>query len=202
MRNRALIAIVATVTTLGAEQAQRKDEKTVVVYFENSLAPKEQFGVQKLAEQMFATAGVRVRWRVGTPSEAKLVEERPIVVHFAVNTPASDHPGALAFAVPYEGVHIKIFYDRIKAGSPRITQVVLAHVLVHEMTHILQGIERHSETGIMKAIWTAQDYTDMAWKPLSFTSDDVDLIQNGFSVRMARSPDRRQEAPHRDPNQF
>ena len=172
------------------------------MYFENSLAPKEQFGAQKLAEQMFATAGVRVAWRVGTPSEAKLVEERPIVVRFAVSTPASDHPGALAFAVPYEGVHIKIFYDRIKAGAPRITQGVLAHVLVHEVTHILQGIERHSETGIMKAHWTAQDYTDMAWKPLSFTSDDVDLIQNGVSVRMARSPEARQEVPHREPNNY
>ena len=188
MRNRALIAIAAAVMTLRAGPVERKEQKTVVVYFENSLAPKEQFGAQKLAEQMFATAGIRVAWRIGAPSEANLVEERPMVVRFAASTPASDHPGALAFAVPYEGVHIKIFYGRVKAGAPRITQVVLAHVLVHEMTHILQGIDRHSETGIMKAHWTAQDYTDMAWKALSFTSDDIDRIQYGVSARMARSP--------------
>jgi hypothetical protein len=28
---------------------------------------------------------------------------------------------------------------------------VLAHVLVHEITHILQGIDRHSESGVMKS---------------------------------------------------
>ena len=55
------------------------------------------------------------------------------------------------------------------------------------MTHLLKGIGRHSETGIMKAHWSAQDYTDMAWKPLSFTADDIDLIQNGVSARMAQS---------------
>ena len=183
MRNRALM-MMAAVMTLQAGQTEQRDEKTVVVYFENSLAPKEQFSAQKLAEQMFATAGVRIVWRVGSPSDAKLAEERPIVVRFATNTPVADHPGALAFAVPYEGVHIKIFYDRVRMGNPRATQAVLAHVLVHEMTHILQGVARHSEIGIMKARWTAQDYTDMAWKPLSFTSSDIDLIQGGLAKRM------------------
>ena len=183
MRNRALMAMAA-VMTLQAGQAESKDQKTIMVYFENSLAPKDQFAAQKLAEQMFATAGVRVEWRVGPPSEAKIAEQRPIVIRFASNTSPSDHPGALAFAVPYEGVHIKIFYDRVRLGNPRATQAVLAHVLVHEMTHILQGIDRHSESGIMKARWTAQDYTDMGWKPLSFTSSDIDLIQSGLAKRV------------------
>jgi hypothetical protein len=182
MRNRALMAMVA-VMRLQAGQAERKEQKTIVVYFENSLAPKEQFASQKVAEQMLATAGVRIEWRVGTPSEAKIAEERPIVIRFATNTPPSNHPGALAFAVPYEGVHIKIFYDRVRLGNPRATQAVLAHVLVHEITHILQGIVRHSGSGIMKARWTAQDYTDMAWQPLSFTADDIDLIHTGLVTR-------------------
>jgi hypothetical protein len=59
--------------------------------------------------------------------------------------------------------------------------VVLGHVLVHEITHILQGIDRHSETGVMKARWTAQDYSKMTWEPLPFTPEDIDLIQRGLS---------------------
>jgi hypothetical protein len=50
-------------------------------------------------------------------------------------------------------------------------------VLVHEITHILQGVDRHSESGIMKAQWTIDDYRAMASKPLSFTPLDVKLIQ-------------------------
>lgn len=179
---------MATLMTLPAGQAESKDQKRIVVYFENSLAPKEQFASQKLAEQMFATAGVSVVWRVGTPPEAELAEQRPIVIRFATNTPVADHPGALAFAVPYEGVHIRVFYDRVRMGNPRATHAVLAHVLVHEITHILQGVARHSETGIMKVRWTAQDYTDMAWQPLAFTAADIDLIQSGMVARGVTAP--------------
>ena len=181
-----LMMAAVMVVTLQARQVEFAEEKTVIVYFENSLAPKEEFLARDLADKMFATAGVRIVWSVGSPSAEKIAEEQPIVIRFASNTPASDHPGALAFAVPYEGVHIKIFYDRVRMGNPRATQVVLAHVLVHEMTHILQGIDRHSESGIMKAQWTTQDYTAMAWQPLSFTSDDIDLIHSGLAARAVR----------------
>lgn len=59
--------------------------------------------------------------------------------------------------------------------------IVLAHVLVHEITHILEGIDRHSESGVMKAQWTVEDYRAMADKPLPFAAIDVDLIQRGLA---------------------
>ena len=61
--------------------------------------------------------------------------------------------------------------------------MILAHVLVHEITHILQGIDRHSESGVMKASWTNQDYKAMAWKPLPFTPQDTRLLQLGLNGR-------------------
>ena len=90
---------------------------------------------------------------------------------------------------PYEGTHITIFYDRVRVAEPRVTQVVLAHVLVHEITHILQGIFRHSESGVMKARWTAKDYSDMTWQPLSFTDGDIELMKNGLATRAALMTD-------------
>ena len=59
----------------------------------------------------------------------------------------------------------------------------LAHVLVHEITHILQASDRHSDSGVMKARWIAQDYEAMARKPLRFTSEDLDLIHRGAAAR-------------------
>ena len=178
-----LMMAAAMVVTLQARQIEHAVDQMVVVYFENSLAPTDEFMATNLADKMFAKAGVRIVWRAGAPSAQKIAEERPVVIRFATNTAA---PGALAFAAPYEGVHVTIFSDRVQMGDRRATQAVLAHVLVHEITHILQGFVRHSESGIMRAQWTSQDYADMVWRPLSFTADDIRLIHSGLVVRAAR----------------
>ena len=38
----------------------------------------------------------------------------------------------------------------------------------------------------MKAQWDSRDFSQMTWKPLPFTADDVDLIQRGLDAREAR----------------
>jgi hypothetical protein len=63
---------------------------------------------------------------------------------------------------------------------------LLAHVLVHEITHILQGVARHSETGIMKAHWTPVDYRQMLVHPLPFAPEDVQLLQLSMEHRSER----------------
>ena len=88
----------------------------------------------------------------------------------------------------YEGVHITVFWDRVERLSRFAPPTfVLTHVLVHEITHILQGIDRHSESGVMKARWTPEDYYAMAIKPLPFTPEDVQLIQLGLARIDVRS---------------
>ena len=79
-----------------------------------------------------------------------------------------------------------VFYDRLHtycATDPNGLPALLAHVLVHEITHILQGTDRHSETGVMKARWVAQDFDRMRIKPLPFTELDITLIQSGVDAR-------------------
>ena len=61
----------------------------------------------------------------------------------------------------------------------------MGHVIAHEVMHILQGVARHSESGVMKANWTGADYQRMAWKPLPFTEEDVLLIYRGLKAREA-----------------
>ncbi len=65
--------------------------------------------------------------------------------------------------------------------------MLLAHELVHEITHILQCLDRHSETGVMKARWTADDYCEMRWKPLTFTPEDIQLIHLGMQMLRSRT---------------
>ena len=63
--------------------------------------------------------------------------------------------------------------------------ILLAHVLAHEITHILQVSCRHSDRGVMKAGWDGFDYDDMAWAPIAFAKYDIDLIHRGIAARAA-----------------
>jgi len=85
-------------------------------------------------------------------------------------------------------VHIVVFYDRIVDMYVRSqVALVLGHVLVHEMTHILEGIARHSERGVMKAHWSSADLMQMSRKPLGFEREDIELIRLGMAARMRRA---------------
>ena len=82
-----------------------------------------------------------------------------------------------------------MLFDRIKqnAGSAVDVPTLLAHVMTHEITHLLEGISRHSVTGVMKAHWDARDFADMVRAPLPFAPEDIDLIQSGMVRRAAGS---------------
>ena len=177
-----IMAIAVMTVTVGMSA---RAERNVTIYVSNDVNTwGALYQAQERAAKMFAEAGVRLEWRTGHPSGAQPEREPAIVVSLAENTPASYQPKALAFAQVYEGVHITVFWDRVERLSRFApTAVVLAHVLVHEITHILQGIDRHSESGIMKSRWTPEDYRAMASKPLPFTPEDVELIQLGLARR-------------------
>jgi hypothetical protein len=147
---------------------------------------------KQMAGKMFADVGVSIVWRRddGCPTDA-------LRISFSENTPVTLLPGAAAYALPYEGTHIVVFYDRVRqtvAGGRRVP-FLLAHVLVHEITHILQGVNQHSESGVMKAHWDESDYQQMAYKPLGFTPEDVRLIHLSLERRHSQQPLNRGYAP-------
>jgi hypothetical protein len=173
--------IIAIVAIAAAVEMTALAEQHVTVYLTNDTITRgAMYQAHERAAKAFAEVGVRIDWRIGGPSRVQSERERAIVVSVAEHTPADYLPGALAAAKVYEGVHITVFWDRIEhPARPAPAAVVLAHVLVHEITHILQGIDRHSESGIMKARWTHSDYASMAWKPLPFTPHDILLMHIG-----------------------
>jgi hypothetical protein len=177
------IIMMIAMTTLVAVHANAR--QTVAVYLQNGAVVPERTlrRAQGLASDMFAGLGIRIDWRIGRPNH------EAITVGISEATRLDYHPGALAFAQPYEGVHITIFYDRIRrAYTPDVAPALLAHVLVHEIAHILQGIDRHSQNGVMKAHWTEGEIAQMPLKPLAFTQDDISLIENGVMARANAQP--------------
>src|SRR5215469_13574301 len=144
------------------------------------------FQAEVVANQILAAADVKIHWQgdvrfCGSSGSG-------IVIELRLSTPLDFYPGAMAYALPYAsttytGTTIVVFYDRIQAvGLPPL----LAHVLVHEITHVLERIADHSSTGIMKAHWTQRDYAQMSRRPLIFTEGDLFLIRKGLDFRDAR----------------
>jgi hypothetical protein len=87
--------------------------------------------------------------------------------------------GSLKFATlgTNASTRIEILYNPIREfGRYDATGHVLAHVLVHEITHVLEGIARHSASGIMKARWEGADYERIYFAPLPFAGEDLRLI--------------------------
>jgi hypothetical protein len=139
--------------------------------------------VEGEASKIFSAIPVTIVWK---PSR-KCQSSDAIRIRLNSRTPADLMPGALAFAQPYRGTYIEIFYDRVRTTVPaECVPHLLAYVLVHEITHILQGIARHSEAGIMKARWTADDYPQMWFDRLTFAPEDIWLIQRGLRSRVER----------------
>jgi hypothetical protein len=159
--------------------ATQPEKQKVVVCMKGDRAGMER--ARASASRLFRLAGVQLEWH----ADLSFCQGQPqaIMVSLMTSTPRTFHPGALAYALPYEGVHIQVFYDRIEIADPRLLPSLLANVIVHEISHILQGIDRHSESGIMKAEWNSADFTLMQSGQLRFTGLDVEMIDTGLAAR-------------------
>jgi predicted SprT family Zn-dependent metalloprotease len=75
----------------------------------------------------------------------------------------------------------------ITEKCPKLEARLLAHVLSHEICHVLQRTNVHAETGLMKARWRNEDYRLMIEKPLPFTPADLQMMQEGLAFYRSRT---------------
>jgi hypothetical protein len=138
------------------------------------------FRGQAIAAQILKQADIRLEWK---NDERACAGRNGFVITVSRETPASQHPGALAYAMPFERTHITLFYDRVlTTATPAATPYLVGYVLAHEIVHMLQGIEQHSASGVMKARWDAGDFADMQRGRLRLTEEDVALVHSGMGA--------------------
>jgi hypothetical protein len=183
MRTQKLVVAMAAMAgaSLCAGQSAAAQEATVTICSESD--PHVLMGVQQLASKMFASIRVRIDWR---ERDSCPVGVSAIQVRLTYDPPGIRKSHPLAFAKPDKGT-IVVFPHRVQDANRNGGPSLMAHVLVHEITHVLEGISRHSATGIMKARWDDNDYFEMSCKPLSFAREDVDLIYAGLKAWQARA---------------
>ena len=177
--------IMMTARTVGLMAAERSGEpRNVTVCAELGSAGPVAYAARSLASRIFAEINIRIEWR---PANSCAGIDNALAVSVSENTPENQLRGALAYALPFEGTHIVVFYDRIKreAEGP-LAPRLFAYVVVHEITHILQRTARHSADGIMKAQYSKADYIAMMRRGLHFDCEDIELIYLGMDWRPAR----------------
>jgi hypothetical protein len=112
-------------------------------------------------------------------------------IEVAEGTPADLLPGALGMAFPYAGCGrgVQIFADRVRwsAGTRAGAEAaLLGYVMAHEIAHVLQGVDRHSDTGVMKAHWTPGDRDAILDGRLEFEEHDAYLMRRGLEAGVCR----------------
>jgi hypothetical protein len=157
-------------------------EHVVPVCMSEGVRTPAMYLARAIVSEMFEKIGVTIEWRF----QERLCRSLSGVISIKLSndTPENQFAGALAYALPFEGTRITVFYDRVKRTvEPSVVPHLLAHVLAHEIAHIIEGTDLHSETGVMKAHWDLSDEQRMYRKPLPFTEFDVLLIHKGLEAR-------------------
>ena len=185
MKITTLMTMAAMLGSMAWAAARSDDQKVVACIEVNKENADVVAAARMTATRVFESAGVNLEWHTDHHF-CESPRDQVIKVSLSLNTPKDLSPGALAYALPFEGVHVQVFYDRMADAGNDLRPKLLAYVIVHEITHILQGVDRHSDSGIMMAHWGAPEYGRMRVGQLRFAEQDVDLIHEGLKVRQTR----------------
>lgn len=143
------------------------------------------YGAQMVVKDMFGRIGVKIVWKWGKVPAVLAGDQcrAPIAIQFNPGEPPGALRGALAYATPYaaSSAQIHVFPEVIMVHNGNREDVaLLAHVLAHEIGHVLERMNRHSNSGVMQERFSWQEICQMSRRPLSFAADDVEFIHQGL----------------------
>jgi hypothetical protein len=175
------IALLMVLATGIGDHAKATNVDRVSVCVEDHVELGPEFALARhIVAQMFNGIGVIIEWH----RIAKNCPSESILILFETGASSELLPLALAYTQPYKGTQVHIFLDRVRTlANGRQMRDLLAHVMAHEIAHLLQGTVRHSDRGVMKARWDSSDYFQMGQKPLEFTPSDIQSIHSALEER-------------------
>ncbi len=179
---RIMLALALCGTALAKKGPVTSFDQEVVVYVDDQVMVRGSVlsGAKDAVSEIFAKIGVHIRWESGSP-RSNSVSCQNIALIIQEDPPYDANAGVMA-RTDLSSDHIHVFYGRIRPSSdfwPNFECRVLTHVIAHEIGHALEGLNRHSDTGIMKAVWTVNDRTRIMNGSLPFSPVDVGLIHAG-----------------------
>jgi hypothetical protein len=144
-----------------------------------------------LVSGIFARIGVNLTWHTclsGYKERRGEPEPTAFQIRWAEYAPSTSPSGTVAEARPFGSSRnaitmYEIPLQRFLTQHPNAPEVVLAYVLAHELAHVMQGLDRHSASGILRANWSYREFYMMLSRSLTFTPQDVDLIRDGLAAK-------------------
>jgi hypothetical protein len=157
------------------------------------LAPAEQN-----ARRIFRLSGLEASWVncstaaspgtncTGLPQPGDVVVQ---IVREARNL-KDDVFGAAFLGKDGTGQYTDVYFDRLDElrrdwGVPLAR--LLAHVMAHEIGHVLLGLNSHSTMGIMRGFWEAEDIKALERGRLLFSSQQSKVMREHLTAMLART---------------
>ena len=174
-----VITVVCATITANANETIPVD-----VCLSDTLTPgRTREHTKAVVSSIFENIQVRINWYEGEGASDCFK------ISLIKTAPPSVHPKALATTWPTEA-RIVVYHDRmlrrLSRAHPSAAIVAPAYVIAHELAHAMQGIGRHSNSGILKPEWSDDDFTAMLFNELYFDKFDVVLIRQRLAARTAR----------------
>ena len=184
---------LAAAVGAGAQKREVQPEVIIRVSAAGNIPIMVLAPAKREAAAVLRNAGIRARWEtLGGRSQEKGGEcpkSAADVIDVLVMDRGNknDHPGALAYSLPFapSGMRVVIFYDRIAVQSTTPNPTIMGFAMAHEIGHVLRGTDSHNLSGVMRAHWDERDYSLMAAHVLNFSEDDADSMRR-YVARKAR----------------
>jgi hypothetical protein len=146
--------------------------------------------VEKETSQIFRKSGIGIDWILCRTAET--IQECPnptpsspavrMVSRFQL-VKDRVHRETMGYATGnFATVSVDFAQDLEKLGMGR-TPEILAHVIAHELGHVLLPGPAHAVSGIMRANWNTTDWTLIQQKRLNFTTEQARFLRAELSDR-------------------
>jgi len=169
------VAVVMTSVSI-AEAAETGQPRTIDLQMRNDARVPEHIlhESQDVVTRIFASAGLAVRWTETAPQFTVTIEAQ--VLGYAR---ASSPVMGVARRNP-DGLMVQVFFRQVQdfARTYRCDlSTILAHVIAHEVGHLLLPGGAHSPAGLMQARWDRALVRKAVGDSLTFTEAEASRIR-------------------------
>ncbi len=162
---------------------------------------------ERLATEIFKSAGITTEWTTvpvwdgtdlltdfsASPANGctEPLHSDTVRVQILPYAPPGFSIQALGYSLPCaeRGIQVTIYADRVEAVSQHSLAAfyrVLGHALAHEVGHVLLRSSVHESDGIMKGVWSRNDWQRAAVTTVRFSPDEAKRMLQG--LRETNSP--------------
>ena len=132
--------------------------------------------------RILKNAGIAVEWTTaGRPADLRVTIS---------SEPGGTQRSVLGYVLRnWEGASAYVIWPRVGPwlGIDTPAFEIVGRVMAHEIGHLLLGNAPHSETGIMRAVWTADDLRSSAWGAFFFTPAEQSQMRAEATRRCAHT---------------